>query len=139
MRRIKKGRLGSMTIEMAYIMPLFGMVFYLCVIAVFYYHDKNIITGCAYETVVVASTKAREKDGITAETVNALFRERVKGKCILFSNVLADVTVQEERIEIQALALNKRMKLLVKQKAEVTDPEKYIRDMRRLTTIGKGR
>lgn len=133
----RKGRSGSMTVEMAYIMPLFGMLFCICVIVVFYYHDKNIITGCAYETVVVASTKAREKDGISEETVNTLFRERVKGKCILFRDVWADATVQEEQIEIQVLAQKKGIKLSVSQRAEVTDPEKYIRDMQRLTTIGK--
>ena len=27
----------------------------------FYYHDKNIIAGAAYETAVVGSNKAREK------------------------------------------------------------------------------
>ena len=139
MKEIKKGRSGSMTVEMAYIMPLFGMLFYLCVIVVFYYHDKNIITGCAYETAVVAGTKAREKDGISGEKVNALFRERVKGKCILFPDPWADVTVGEEQIDIQVFVRKKRMKLLVRQRAKVTDPEKYIRDMRRLTTIGKGR
>lgn len=139
MKEIKKGRSGSMTVEMAYIMPLFGMLFYICVIVIFYYHDKNIITGCAYETVVVASTKAREKDGISAEMVHALFRERVKGKCILFPDAWADAVVGEAQIDIQVLARNKSMKLLVRQSAEVTDPEKYIRDMQRLKTIGKGR
>ena len=31
--------------------------------AFFYYHDKNIIAGAAYETAVVGSNKAREKAG----------------------------------------------------------------------------
>ena len=55
---------GSMTVEMSFLMPMILFLIMACILAVFYYHDKNILAGAAYETAVAGSTKAREKDGI---------------------------------------------------------------------------
>ena len=75
---------GSFTVEMSLLMPMILFLIMGCVLACFYYHDKNIIAGAAYETAVVGSTKAREKDGIQEAELKALFQERVGKKCILF-------------------------------------------------------
>ena len=55
---------ASMTVEMSFLMPMILFLIMGCILAVFYYHDKNILSGAAYETAVVGSTKAREKEGI---------------------------------------------------------------------------
>lgn len=65
---------GSFTVEMSLLMPMILFLVMGCVLACFYYHDKNIIAGAAYETAVVGSTKAREKDGIQEAELKALFR-----------------------------------------------------------------
>ena len=57
---------GSITVEMSFLMPMILFLILSCILAVFYYHDKNIISGVAYETAVVGSTKAREREGVTA-------------------------------------------------------------------------
>lgn len=123
---------GSMTVETSFLMPMILFLIMGCILAVFYSHDKNILSGAAYETAVVGSTKAREKDGVTEGELEQLFRERVRGKCILFSDVRAAVTVGKDEIEVTAAASKRRMKVSVSKRAAVTDPEKYIRNMRRL-------
>ena len=95
---------GSFTVEMSLLMPMILFLVMGCVLACFYYHDKNIIAGAAYETAVVGSTKAREKDGIQEAELKALFQERV----------------------------GKKMSLAVESRAAVTEPERYIRDIRRI-------
>ncbi|MBP3469913.1 MAG: pilus assembly protein, partial [Lachnospiraceae bacterium] len=49
---------------MSFLMPMILFLILSCILAVFYYHDKNIISGAAYETAVVGSTKAREREGV---------------------------------------------------------------------------
>lgn len=122
---------GSMTVEMSFLMPMLLLLIMGCILAVFYYHDKNILSGAAYETVVVGSTKAREKGGIEAGELEALFSQRVGNKCILFSRTRAVVTVEDDEIEIVASASRKWMEVSVMKKAAVTEPERYIRNMRR--------
>lgn len=98
----------------------------------FYYHDKNIIAGAAYETAVTGSTKVREKDGISESELNALFKERVGRKCILFSRIRVQSSVGKDEIKVQAAARRKKMAISVESRAAVTEPEKYIRDIRRI-------
>lgn len=123
---------GSMTVEMSFLMPMILFLIMGCILAVFYYHDKNILSGAAYETAVAGSTKARAKDGVKEGELEQLFQERIKGKCILFSGVQAAVSVGEDEIEVTAAASRRGMKVSVSKRAAVTEPEKYIRNMRRL-------
>ena len=116
---------GSLTVEMSFLMPMILFLIMGCILAAFYYHDKLILTGAAYETAVAGSTKAREKDGVKAG-------QRVKGKCILASNAQANVKVRKDEIEVNAIASYGQMKISVVTKAAVTEPEKHIRDMQRL-------
>ena len=114
---------GSFTVEMSLLMPMILFLVMGCVLACFYYHDKNIIAGAAYETAVVGSTKAREKDGIQEAELKALFQGRVGKKCILFPG---------EEIRVSAVAKRRKMSLAVESRAAVTEPERYIRDIRRI-------
>ena len=123
---------GSVTIEMAYIMPLIFLVFFLSIMGIFYYHDKNIISGCAYETAVIGSTRAREKEGITEEFLKTVFEERVRGKCILFAGLQTDISIGDNEIVMKAAARRRGMKVSVIQRASITEPEKYIRNLRRM-------
>ena len=50
---------GSTTVEMAYVMPLIFLVFLIIVRTTFYYHDKSILDGMAYEAVTTAVQTAR--------------------------------------------------------------------------------
>lgn len=63
---------GSTTVEMAYVMPLIFLVFLIIVRTTFYYHDKSILDGMAYEAVTTAvqtarNPKAKEADYFPSE------------------------------------------------------------------------
>ena len=128
----KRMQKGSLTIEMVCLIPIIGMVFVFCVWGGFYFHDKNIISSCVYETAVVGSVKAREKEGVSEEVLVNAFQERIRGKCILFAEVVATVQVSEEQITVSASAKKRDMGISVIHIAPVTDPEGYIRKIKRL-------
>lgn len=123
---------GMITVEMVYIVPVILSVFFLSIMGIFYYHDKEVIASCAYEAAVAGSTKAREKDGVTEGTVAAIFEERVRGKCILFGEVQGNAQVSEERIAVKASASKGRLRVSITETASVTEPEEKIRRYRRL-------
>ena len=115
-----------------FLMPMILFLIMGCIRISFYYHDKNIIAGAAYETAVVGSTKAREKDGIQEAELKALFQGRVGKKCILFPGAVAVCSVSKEEIRVSAVAKRRKMSLAVESRAAVTEPERYIRDIRRI-------
>ena len=122
---------GVITVEMTYVMAVILFVFFLCVLGIFYYHDKEILSSCAYETVTVAATKMREKDEVDEGLVQDIFDDRVNGKCILFAHIDATASVSEDEITVVASASKRKMKVSVSETAVITDPEKKIRDRRR--------
>ena len=123
---------GSMTVEMSLLMPVILFLIMGCILAAFYYHDKNILSGAAYETVVVGSTKTRRKEGLGPEELETLFFQRAKDKCILFTSPAVTVTVEEDEIEVSVIAVQHGMKISVIKRAAVTEPEKLIRNFMRL-------
>lgn len=123
---------GMITVEMAYIVPFIFSVFFLSVMGVFYYHDKAVVAACAYEAATIGSVKEREKDGISEDMITAIFKERIAGKTILFGNVNAEVSVEEERVTVTAEASRKKMKFSVQESARITNPEDRIRNYRKL-------
>lgn len=129
---------GSMTVEASFLLPLLLLLVMNSVLAAFYFHDKNILSGAAYETAVVGSTKMREKEQIKQGELQALFRERVGQKCILFAGSSARVQIGEQEICVEAVARKGRFGISVLKKAAVTQPEKAIRDKRRIKEITDG-
>ena len=95
MRRKRIWLTGSLTVEMSLLMPLILLLLMSSILAVFYFHDKNILAGAAYETAAVAGTRAREEEGADAGEMEALFRERAEGKCILFPTPSASVEITD--------------------------------------------
>ena len=123
---------ASFTIEMSFLIPLILFVFMEIVLCVFYFHDKNILNSAAYEAVVLGSSKVRTKDGISEEELEAFLRDRIKGKCILFSFCQIDASIQKEEIQVQIRARKNGYTASIEKRAAVTEPEKKIRDRRRL-------
>lgn len=129
---------ASMTVEMSFLMPIILFLIMNCIFVSFYFHDRNIISGAAYETAVVGSTKIRERDGVTPGELQNLYQERIRGKCILFSVSSADIVVGKEEIRIYVTAKKGRLSTSVEKKAAVTEPEKKIRKIRRMKEIING-
>lgn len=128
----------SLTVEMSFLMPLILLLLMSCILGIFYFHDKNILAGAAYETAAVAGTKIREKEKTDAAELEMLFRERAKGKCILFPVPAAVVEIKSQEITVKASVRRGRFGLSVEKKIPVTEPEKTIRDRKRLKEIGNG-
>ncbi|MBA4699937.1 MAG: pilus assembly protein [Ruminococcus sp.] len=125
---------ASITIEMAYIMPTVVLVLLLTIYTIFYYHDKNILIGAAGETAVLGAQIERQKGENKADLHN-FYRERVKGKLILLHLTGVEVTEGKKWIEVTAWAGKSRMRVSVRQKAVVPEPEKKIRKKRQLESL----
>lgn len=133
MKKVK----ASMTVEMAYIMPIVLLVFLLVIYAVFYCHDKNILIGAAGETAVLGAQQERKKEEAGQTDLSAFGRERAGGKMILFSGVEVSVSKSGDRIEVSMNARRGRMQISVVQRAQIPRPEKKIRQKRKLETLAK--
>lgn len=123
---------GSLTIEMSVIVPVVFVIFVGIILAVFYYHDKNILNGAAYETAVVGSSKMREKEKITEEELEEYCSDRLRRKCIFLTTVNIEVCIEEEEIIVSLTARENGFRVSVTKKSALTEPEKKIRNIRRL-------
>ena len=123
---------GRFTVHLNILMPMILFLVMGCVLACFYYHDMIIFAGAAYEPAVVGSTNARDMVGLQEAELNALFQARVGKKCILFPGAVAVCSVSKEEIRVSAVAKRRKMSLAVESRAAVTEPERYIRDIRRI-------
>ncbi len=123
---------GSFTVEASFIVPMILLLIMACMFAVFYYHDKNILLGAAYEASVVGSTMSREVNGVDADEVQSLAYERVQGKNIFLNHTQIDVETSEEELQVRVTASARKMRMSGEEKASITNPEKYIRDLRKI-------
>lgn len=136
------------TVEMSFLTPIIMLLVMSSIYAFFYYHDKNIIAGAAYETAVVGSNKAREKpdsqtgsgdrSGTDVAELETLFQSRVNGKCILLSTIQGQVTVEGDEVCVRAQGTWRKMKVSVEKRAVITEPEKKLRDIKKIKEFVNG-
>ena len=67
---------GTLTVEMAYLIPVLLTVFQMVIYSVFYYHDKNILLGAAGETVVTAAQYERKAGAQGTVNLEAFFQNQ---------------------------------------------------------------
>lgn len=126
------------TIEMSFLAPLMLLLIMSSVLGMFYFHDKNILAGAAYEAVVVGAAKAREEKGIAAGELEEIFHERAGGKCILFAGARGSAFVSGEEAQVTGNAQRRGMAASFYKSMPITDPENKIRDMRRMKRLVNG-
>lgn len=127
---------GSITVEMAYILPSIILIFLLVVYTVFYYHDKNILNGAAGETAVAGAQAARQK-GREELNLQSFYRERVNKKLILLHLTKVEAVKGKTQIEVSASAAKGWMRVSVVQRAVIPKPEEKIRKKRQLESLAK--
>ena len=125
MKRRKKVR-GSTVVEMAYIMPIFLLLFVLVINTVFFFHDKVILNGAACETAVLGTQRVRMKEKEEAD-LEGFFMERIKGKLIRMSDVSVSVFEGEKEVTVEVTAKRGEMSMRICQKAVTARPEEMIR------------
>lgn len=130
---MKRYQKGSFTIEASLIVPMILMVVVVILHILFYYHDKNILEGAAYETAVVGSGRIEYEE----EELCRYFRERVRGKLVLFAMLQEEIEVKKEEVFVTCTARRKTMKVTVRASARRTEPEKFIRKIRKIEKLGE--
>lgn len=130
MQRVK----GSFTVEAAVIVPLIMVVFGVVLTLLFYYHDKNILASTAYETAVYGAGHPEESEAELA----VYLQGRAEDKLLLFSAIEGVVTREEEQVHIVCRARKKKMTLKAESRIALTDPEEYIRNIRKIEKIKNG-
>lgn len=131
---MKKRLRGSFTVEAAVIIPLILMVLGVALHVLFYYHDKNILMGTVHETVAYgAGLEATEE-----ATLENYFNQRIKGKLMLFTQVENEIQIEDKKVSITCIARKSSMSLQVEGVINRTDPENYIREVRKIIKIGEG-
>lgn len=129
---VKTGCKASTIVEMAYLMPVVLLTWMLIIFALFYYHDKTILVGAAYESAVVGSEWYSSEDEVEEERINNYFQNRIRRKLLFFSSVPAEVKIEDEQIVIKAEARKRGMRVQAIQKAAILCPEKEVRKIRRI-------
>lgn len=124
---------GSLTIELAYVFPLILLVFGVLLHVLFYYHDKNILLGAAHETAAYGAGL----EEVQEEELEAYFDTRLKERLLLFEQLEKKVGLQKETITVICNAKKSMMSLGIECSVNRTEPEDYIRSVRKLKKIGK--
>lgn len=122
---------GSFTIEASVIVPIILTIFAIIISMLFYYHDKNVVSAIAHETLVMGCSK----EEITEEEIGKYFTTRLGQKLLLFQEVQTAVKMEQEEIAIVCTAKRKGVSLYVDMVMEKTDPEKYIWNLQRIGGI----
>ena len=126
---------GSLTIELAYLFPLILLVFGVLLHVLFYYHDKNILLGAAHETAAYGASLEEVREGELEEYFNTRLKERL----LLFEQLEEKVGLQEKKVIVTCNAKKRMMSLGIECSVNRTEPEDYIRSVRKLIKIGEGK
>ena len=129
---------GSTLVEMAYLMPVVMSVWILVIFMLFFYHDKSVVTGAAYEASVVGAELWMESQENKSAKIEKYFVERLDGKLLFFDQIDVKVTIDNENVHVYASASKYRMALAVAVDAAITTPEKTIRRMKILEDMVEG-
>ncbi len=122
---------ANLAIEAAVIIPMVILMFAGMITVLFYYHDKIIITGAAYEVATVGSSE----EEITREELGKQFEERVDRKLLLFRKIHISIQIEEKDLIMQCKAVRNGMVLEIEICMSRTNPEKNIRNMRSIERI----
>lgn len=121
---------GTAMIEMAYMMPVILFTWMMIIFLLFYYHDKNILSGAAYETAVVGSEIFHEEEEVDPGILGTYFQKRIHNKLLYFAGADVAVKTNDKEIRVQVNAQGKRLKVSLEQRAYLTIPEKQIRKVK---------
>lgn len=125
---------GSFTIEAAIIVPLILFIFGILLHILFYWHDKNILMSTAHETAALGNSRS-EMEELELEYY---FFSRMEGKLLLFDRVECISHIEEDTVKVVWDGSKGSMVAKGEFSMEKTNPENYIREIRKLKKLGEG-
>ena len=131
---MKRRMSGSFTIEAAIIVPVILFIFGILLHILFYWHDKNILISTAHETAAVGSGRSK----MTEPELEYYFFSRMEGKLLLFEQVECFTHIKDDAVVVSWDAKKDAMVATGECRIRRTEPEKHIRDIRKLEKIGEG-
>ncbi len=120
---MKKMQKGSFTIEASMLLPILLLVVSTVITILFYWHDRNVLKGIAYETAVVGA----ERTGTGEEELKLYAGRLIKGKLLWFPTAKVTVQKTEEEVTVTAKAQHCGMRAEAKSVMTNICPEKMIR------------
>lgn len=118
-RRVK----GSFTIEATMLIPIILFVVATAITILFYWHDRNVLKGIAYETAVVAA----ERGAASEEELKSNTERFIRGKLVWFPGAVVTVEKTQETVTVTARASHRGMVAEAESQMPITCPEKTIR------------
>lgn len=123
---------GSYVVETAYLMPLILLIWVSCIYALFYYHDKRIISGTAYEAAVVGREQYYLEERLQEGIVESYFQDRIKGKLLFYRTVNFEEEVKGKYLEIRCEAKQKGMEIKMERRISLNIVEPELRMRQRI-------
>lgn len=120
---------GSTIVEMSYLMPLVLLIWIMVIFMLFFYHDKSVVMGAAYEASVVGSELWMQENEYRSAKIENYFNERINGKLLFFENIDIKIFMHDTKVLLRAAASKYIMSFEIEAQATITEPENIIRRM----------
>lgn len=130
---MRKNLSGSVTVEGALVVPVILFVFGILLNMLFYYHDKNIVLAVAYDTASYGSYLEEPKQA----DLERYLKEQLRGKLLFFSSIQSDIQIRAHQVLVCCTAEKKGMAFKETCSVNRTDPQEYIRQLRKIQKIGE--
>lgn len=131
---MKQDANASFTLEAAIIVPMILFIFGILLHILFYWHDKNILMSTAHETVALGSSRSE----MAEIELEYYFFSRMEERLMLFDRVECTVAIEDEKVTIKWDGSKRSLVAKGMYSINRTEPEKYIREIRKLKKIGEG-
>lgn len=130
---MRKNLSGSVTVEGALVIPVILFVFGILLNMLFYYHDKNVVGAVAYDTASYGSYQEEPKEA----ELEQYLKEQLRGKLLFFQSIQWDIQIHSQQIWVCCIAEKKGMMIRETSFVSRTEPQDYIRQLRKIEKIGE--
>lgn len=128
-RRLK----ASFTVEAAFVIPLILFLFVILMYLFFYYHDKTVLIAGVQEAAVYGCGRSMPKE----QEIEAFLLNQIDNRLLLFSKVEDEVQIKKDEIIVCCWSESKGMRIEANVAHSRTEPERFIRNIRKLEKIGE--
>ena len=129
---MRKDLKASFTVEAALLIPLIMVVFGVLLSLLLYYHDRMLLVSAVQESAVYGSSRENKTD----KEIEKHLRELIEGRLLLLKDFRIEIDNQKTVCKVSCTVNHSVFQLGVESKMIKTEPEQYIRTIRKLEKIG---